>query len=587
LFVEEMTKMLLESANSVQSDAETGDEEAGFRPPETLRDSLTARLDRLGSAKMVAQTCAVIGRSVRYDLLKTVTDLPTEKFHASLEKLIDAELMSCRGIPPHAEYTFKHALVQDTAYQSMLSNKRKAIHRGIAEAINEHFPVQMEQQPEIIAHHYLKAGNSQLALDYLEKAARRTLGRSNYVEGINYLNQALAIACKEPESDERIEREIRIQTALGGAMIATRGFASSETGAVYARAASLVKKIGGDTSKFHPVRYGVWVFNLVRSELDVAYELAKEFVTAAEAMDDTVGHLAAYRTMGSCLTFMGRWEDSIDYLERALALYDIEQHRSMAVTYAQDPRISSLSLYSWSLLHSGRINDAIKSSDMAVNEAKDFEHLHTTAYTLGITGTMFHQFCGNLERTREGADALVDLCSKQPVPLWTNLGFCLQGWAIGMGGDIEAGIQQLDKGYDGFSGTGARLFMAYYCTLKAEMLVEGGNSEAALDCLDRARNLQDSNEEGWFAAGRHRIDGDLSRRMGLDDRAQKEYRAGLELAGKREDIFNQLRCTMGLVVVTKDTAKKQALQKDLGGVCDGFAQGEDFPILLQARALLK
>jgi len=588
LFVEEMTKMLLESGSGRQGFGRgiSGDSDESMSPPETLRDSLTARLDRLGSAKAVAQTCSVIGRSANYALLKLVADMPVEALNDSLDQLVGAELMSCRGTPPHADYTFKHALVQDTAYQSMLSGKLKSIHGQIADMIHDHFPTELEQHPEIIAHHYHKAGRQPLALDYLEKAAARTLGRSNYKEGINYLNQALKLIREEPESDQRNEREIRVQAALGGALIATRGFAHPETGATYSRAADLVRQLGGDTSRFNPVRYGVWVFNLVRSEFGLAYQLAEDFIAAVESQDDTTAHLVAYRTMGSCLTFMGRWDDSISYLEKSLALYDIEQHRSLAVTYAQDPRIAALTLYSWSLLHQGRFDDALQASEMAVSEAHSFQHLHTTAFALGLAGTMFHQFCGDLKRAREGADTLVKMCSKQPVPLWNNLGFCLQGWAIGMQGDTDSGIKQLEKGYDGFSGTGATLFMAYYCTLKAEVYVKGGNHSRAMECLDQAKALQEEKEEGWFAADLHRAHGDLYRKMKLNERADTEYQTGLGIANDHNDLLNQLRCAAGIAELANGSAQAVQKRNQLESVYERFTQGRETPDLARAAKLL-
>ena len=589
LFVEEMTKMLLEGEYDLPEvdGSATGNPELAMRPPETLQDSLTARLDRLGSAKSVAQVCAVIGRSVNYELLEKVIDLPAEKLDSELKQLVAAELMSSRGAPPHAEFTFKHALIQDTAYQSMLRSRRSDIHSRIADALNAHFPADVDQHPEILANHYLLAGRQQPALDYFEKAAKRMLGQSNYKEGAHCLSQALKIIAAEPESDERNEKEIRVQTAMGGAMIATKGFAHAETGAAYTRAAELVRQSDGDTSRFNPVRYGVWVFNLVRGRLDLAHELAEDFVNAADSQENPTERLVAYRTMGSCLTFMGRWQTAVEYLEKALALYDIEKHKSLAVTYTTDPRISTLTLYSWSLFHLGRIDEAIKASDMAVAEATSFGHLHTTAYTLGLSGTMFHQFRGDIQRTREGADALVELCSKQPVPLWTNLAFCLQGWATGMEGDIETGIRQLEKGYNGFAGTGAQLFMAYYCILKAEIYLKDANTDLVMECLEQAKQIHHSTREGWFDANIHRACGDLFSKTGMTEQAILEYQSGQEIAEAHADQINLLRCKMGLAELRDAGLDKQSNRSELNRIYSNFSQGHDSADLVRARLILE
>ncbi len=588
LFVEEMSKMLMEARREAQSPASgvTEPQNLSVRPPETLRDSLTARLDRLGSAKSIAQVSAVIGRQVEYQLLEKVVETSSEQLIITMDMLVSAGLMSCRGSPPHATYTFQHALIQDTAYQSMLSNKRIVIHSRIADAIQEFFEEDTERRPELIAHHYKLAEKPLLALDHYEKAASRTLSRSNYIEGIHYLNEALSILDGEPESPQRDERELGVQTAMGGAMIATKGFASKETGGTYTRAADLYKRIGGDTTRFNPVRYGVFVVHLVRSEFDVAYDLAQEFVTIADRQENSTEHLVAYRILGTCQTFMGKWEQAVPNLEKAISLYDASIHHGLAVTYAQDPRIAALALNSWALLHLGRFDEAIASAETAVAEAHKFKHLHTTAYTLGLGGTMFHQFCGDLEKTRKGADTLVDLCSIQPVPLWTNLALCLQGWAIGMAGDFEAGIRQMQAGYNGFASTGARLFMPYYNALIAQLHVEGGQHKLAIEALDQSARLLAVNSEGWFMADYHRINGDLNRAMDFTAKAEIAYNSGLELAKSTNDLLNQLRCTMGLAELAKTTKDREATEFQLKTLTANIEQGGHSIDILRANKLL-
>ena len=324
----------------------------------------------------------------------------------------------------------------------------------------------------------------------------------------------------------------------------------------------------------------------MRSEFGTAYELAEDFIATAEKRGDDNDLLIAYRIMGSCLTFLGRWEESIQYLEKSLSLYDIERHKSLAVTYAQDPRIAALTLYSWSLLHNGRYDDALRAAKMAIDEAHAFGHLHTTAYALGLAGTMFYQFCGMLKRTRECADTLVEMCTKQPVPLWNNLGFCLQGWAIGMQGDPASGIRQLEKGYDGFSGTGATMFMDYYCTLKAELYIEDDKPDHAIECLEQAQAAQKKKEVDWFAAGFHRACGDLYCKMGMDEKAVSAYNAGLEIATTRNDLLNQLRCSMGIVELNRDTAQAINGLVVLKTIYQRFPQGHESPDLIRAAGIL-
>jgi class 3 adenylate cyclase/predicted ATPase len=587
LFVEELTKNLVESGVLVEHPDRF--ELAGALPsltvPSTLRDSLTARLDRLGDAKAVAQAGAVIGRSFGCELLAEVAGVDRGQLAEAMARLVGAGLIVAQGDPPDAIYTFKHALVQDTAYRSMLTARRKALHGRIAEVIESRFPETREQEPEVLARHWLAAGDTARALDYLESAGMRGLARSSYVEGIASLRQALELLERMDPSPERLGRELRLQTALGGALIATRGFAAGETGAAYARAAELCGLIG-ETTSLYPVRYGVFVFHLVRGELARARELAREFVKSAEAHEDPAHHLAAHRTLGSCLTFMGEWRDARQHLDRALDLYDRGRHAGLAVTYAQDPRISALALKSWLVLQQGRFDDALALSDAAVSEAQAFEHLHTLAYALGIGGIMVPQFCRDLHGTREAARALSELCRRQPVPLWGSLAFCLEGWCIGMNGDIEAGIRQLTQGYNDFVATGARLFRPYYNTLIADLHLAGGDPKPGLERLELAQQQMQDHHEGWFAAELDCRHADALRTAGDTVAAEARYHRGLTHARAQHGLLSELRLSVGLATLLRDRGDIDAARGLLEPLTGRFEQGFERPDLVGARRLL-
>lgn len=587
LFIEELTKHLVESGVLVEHEDryELAGELPALSVPNTLRDSLTARLDRLGEAKSVAQAGSVIGRGFRHDLLALIADLPEEPLGGALERLIGAGLLMRRGDPPDTVYGFKHALVQDTAYRSMLRRRRQSLHGRIAALLEERFPVIREQEPEVLAHHWCEAGEVARALDYLESAGLRALERSNYVEGIASLRRALDLLSRQSESADRMERELRLQTALGGALIATRGFASEETGAAYQRAAKLCGKVG-ETPSLYPVRYGVFVYHLVRGELDQALVLAEELMRSASAQDDPAHHLAANRTLGSCLTFSGRWHEADVLLERALDLYDRSRHASLAVPYAQDPRIAALALKSWCQLQQGRFDDAVQTAEMAVSEARAFDHLHTLAYALGLAGVMFHQFCGDIQRTRAGVNALSELCGRQPVPLWSGLAECIDGWCVAVNGDVEAGIARMSKGYEDFVATGARLFLPYYNALIAEVHLAGGERRRALARLDAAQQLMSEHPEGWFAAELDRRHGDALREAGDIEAARRHYQRGLERARAQDGLLAELRLATGLATLMRDQGENAEARALLQPIYEGFSQGFDRPDLTRARRVL-
>ena len=587
LFVEELTKNLVESGALVEHADRF--ELAGALPtlsvPNTLRDSLTARLDRLGDAKAVAQAGAVIGRSFGCELASLVAGMSPERLAEAMQRLVTAGLISAQGSPPDLIYTFRHALVQDTAYRSMLSARRRALHGRVAEIIEARFPEMREQQPEVLAQHWLGAGDTERALNYLELAGMRSLSRSNYVEGIASLRRALDLLGSDEQSAERLGRELRLQTALGGALIATRGFAATATGAAYERAAALCGQVG-ETPSLYPVRYGVFVYQLVRGELARARDLALEFVASAESQQDPAHHLAAQRTLGSCLTFMGQWQDAGPHLDRAVDLYDRGRHSSLAVSYAQDPRISAMALKSWGILQLGRFDDAVALADAAVSEARAFEHLHTLAYALGIAAVSLHQFCGDLPRTRDAAKALTELCRRQPVALWDSMAICVEGWCIGQNGDIEGGVRQATKGYDDFIATGARLFRPYYNALIADVHVAGGELKPALERLELAQQQMAEHDEGWFAAELDLCHADALRLNGEGAAAEALYLRGLRRSRAQGGLFSELRLSVGFATLLRDRGELDAARGLLAPVFARFEQGFERPDLVAARRLL-
>ena len=587
LFIEELTKNLVESGALVEHADRF--ELAGALPtlsvPNTLRDSLTARLDRLGDAKAVAQAGAVIGRSFGCELVSLVAGMGPERLAGAMQRLVAAGLISAQGYASDLVYSFRHALVQDTAYRSMLSARRRALHGRVAEIIEARFPEMREQEPDVLAQHWLGAGDAQQALNYLELAGMRSLSRSNYVEGIASLRRALDLLVADQPSVEQLQRELRLQTALGGALIATRGFAAAAAGAAYERAAALCGQVG-ETPSLYPVRYGVFVYQLVRGELARARDLALEFVASAESQQDPAHHLAAQRTLGSCLTFMGDWHTAGQHLERTLDLYDRSRHSGLAVSYAQDPRISALALRSWGILQQGRFDDAVALADAAVSEARALGHLHSLAYALGVAAVALNQFCGDLRRTREAAKALNELCRRQPVALWDSMAVCAEGWCIGQNGDIEGGVRQAIRGYDDFIATGARLFRPYYNALIADVHVAGGEYKPALQRLELAQQQMAQHDEGWFAAELDLCHANALRLSGEGAAAEALYLRGLRRSRVQRGLFSELRLSVGFATLLRDRGELDAARGLLAPVFARFEQGFQRPDLVAARRLL-
>jgi predicted ATPase len=291
-----------------------------------------ARLDRLATAKEVAQLGATLGREFAYELIEAVSPLDAASLRQALGKLVDAELLHQRGQPPHARYIFKHALIQDAAYQSLLKSTRQRYHEQIARAIEEHLPETMETQPELLAHHYTEAGRAEQALRYWQDAGKRAVQRSANVEAINHLTRGLELLKTLPDSPEHARQELAFQIALGVPLRAIKGFAAPEVGNAYARALELCHR-EGQTSQLVPVLRGLWEFHELRAEYEKARELGEQLVTLAARLEDKAALLVAHDVMGDTLFWLGEFAAARSHLEQGAALYDVRHRQSHILLY--------------------------------------------------------------------------------------------------------------------------------------------------------------------------------------------------------------------------------------------------------------
>jgi predicted ATPase len=331
LFVEELTKMVMESGLYV------GAQHAAPLPPlgipTTLQDALMARLDRLATVKEVAQLGATLGREFSYELLRVVSPVPEASLQQALAKLVEAEVLYQRGLPPQARYLFKHALIQDAAYQSLLKSTRQKHHKQIAQVLEKQFPETKETQPELLAYHYTEAGLSTQAISYWQQAGQRAIERSALLEAIGHLTKGLEVLQRLPDTPERVQQELPLQIALGTPLIATKGYAAPEVEHAYTRALELCRQVG-ETPQLFPVIGGLAGFYMVRGELQTARELTEQLLTLAQRVQDPALFLEAYMGLGVSSYFLGEFAPAREYLEQGIALYDPQQHRSHAFLYS-------------------------------------------------------------------------------------------------------------------------------------------------------------------------------------------------------------------------------------------------------------
>ena len=458
LFVEELTKMVLESG--LLQEREGHYELTAPLPPlaipATLQDALMARLDRLAEGKAVAQLGAVLGRTFAYELLQAVASLDELALWRGLVQLVQAEVLYQRGVPPHATYMFKHALLQEAAYQSLLRSTRQQYHQRTAQVVAERFPDLAETQPELLAQHYTEAGLSALAIPYWQRAGEGALQRSAHVEAIAHLSRGLGLLETLPPTPERTRQEIVLYSALGGALMATRGYAAPEVEQAYRQAYQLCQQTG-DPGPLFPVLAGLALFYTVRAEHQTAREVAEQLLTIAQDQPDPVFRLQAHTILEAILFYLGELAAAQAQAEQGIALYDRQQHRSLVSLYVgNDPGVTCLAevaMIQWLL---GYPDQALQRGREALALAQELAHPFSRAFAL-IWVARFHLQRRDWQAAEALLEALIALCTEQGFAFYLAGGMAFRGCALAGQGRVEERIAEIRQGLAAMRATGAEV----------------------------------------------------------------------------------------------------------------------------------
>src|SRR5215813_11982989 len=444
LFVEEMTKAVLEAGSEIAAArAIAAVPSPTLAVPASLYASLMARLDRLGGpVKELAQIAAAIGREFSHDLLASVVRQPETELSSALDRLIAAGLLFRRAMPPHATYLFKHALVQDAAYGTLLRETRRQLHGRIAKALEDHFPGTVETQPELIAHHCAQAGLNRKAIEYLGFAGQRAIERSSNPEAIGHLKRALEMLHSLPADLEHAQVALKLEVMLAQAMIASKGYSSPETMEVLLRAKKLITE-ATETSQRFTILYGTWACYYVGGEVNKQHVAATEFLSEAETHDDTAALCLAHRALGTTYFTMGEFSAARKHLERAQGLYDPNCHLRYRFQYGQDIGTTVMCYLSWALWHLGYVDQASQLAFKAVNRAEEISHPHSLVYTLCHARGMMDVFRRQSDDTKSYASVVRSLCSEHAFPFWAAGGQIFGGWAAINRGEVDAGVDEL------------------------------------------------------------------------------------------------------------------------------------------------
>ena len=545
-----------------------------------------ARLDRLVTAKAVAQYAAVIGRQFAYDLLQAVSQLDEATLQRELGRLVEAEIVYQRGLPPQATYMFKHALIQDAAYQSLFKSTRQQYHQRIAQVLEAQFPEIAETQPELLAHHCTEAGLMEQAVGYWQKAGQQASERSAHVEAIAHLRQGLALLQALPETPERTQREVDLLIALGASLLAVKGFGAAEVGETYTYARHLCHHLD-DPHQLFPVLRGLWHYYYIRAEYQTAHALGEQLLTLAQHVQDTAMLVAAHRAFGTTLYHLGAVAAAHTHFTQGMALYDPQQHRASVFRYGDDEGILCHSTAAWTLWYLGSPAQALARSHEAVTFAQEVAHPFSVGYALMLSA-IFHSFRREVRVTQERAEATISIGTEQGFPQWKASGAILRGWTLAHQGQVKAGIEQLTQGLSAFRAMGAEINRSVFSGTPRRSTWHDGTARGRAHGAHGSTNACTHNRGTMVRSGTVSSQRRTPPTAASDNQAEAEtcFHHALAIARHQQAKSLELRAATSLARLWQQQGKRQEAHDLLAPVYHWFTEGFDTLDLIDAKALL-
>jgi predicted ATPase len=582
LFVEEVTRLLLERG-----------EKGGIHViPPSLQQSLMARLDRIGPAREIAQVGSVIGRGFSYGLLCTLTGMADAALRPALEQLAEADILLVHGFPPDSNYRFKHALIQDAAYENLLKSRRQVLHRRVAEILRDRFPDTAAAEPEVLAHHLTQAGLTDAAVEWWGKAGEQALRRSAFQEAISHLGKAIEMADKTgegtsaaPTASASANRRLKLQTDLGKALMWFRGFGANESKAAFIRARELAAAIEDATERF-TIYYGLWFGNIARGELGSAREIAETFLREAERGARTTECGFGRRLLGLTSLFQGDFIEAQSNLVEALSLYDPERDRDAMFRFGADTGAAArpyLALTKWQL---GEVGPTRALIEEAVARAIETGHVPTLVTTY-VGKTLFEIVRGDAGAARRDAEIIVELSQENAITFFTALGALPSAWTSARLDGGETGAMRLRQALAAFTDQGNKTFVPFHQGLLAELEAQG-DAEGALTRIDEALALAGETGEHWSDAFLHRCRGEilLQRDPANTAPAEDALLTAIAIAQQQKARSFELRAALTLAKLYQSTDRVADAHAVLAPAVEGFSPTPEFPEIAEAQTLL-
>jgi class 3 adenylate cyclase/tetratricopeptide (TPR) repeat protein len=586
LFVEEMTKAVLEAESEAASRSTVAAVPSpALAVPASLHASLMARLDRLGPAKEVAQIAAAIGREFSHAVLASVVRKSEADVISSLDRLVRAGLLFRQGAAPHATYLFKHALVRDAAYGTLLREPRRELHARIARTLNDNFLLIRDSQPEILAHHYYEAGLTEAAIEWWTKAGERAIGSCAYDEAIAHLEKAIVLA--ERRSDNPAQRLLRLQlqTMHGNALLHARGQTAKETAASFTRARELAAEVE-DLTERASASYGVWGVAYVGADLTVMREVAETFLGDAARWPESPEAGFAHRLVASTRWFEGNYVDSRIHFERAVAVYDGAPDSNRMSRFSYDPGVVIISNYALTLWPLGDVGQATHSVERALSLAMQSGHIPSIAVA-HYYFCLFEAIRRNPDQAEPHAEAILELGRKHGLPRFLAFGKCFVGWIRWRAGnrDGEAGMRE---GKAMIRELKFHLYEPLISAVLAEVEAEAGHLEEGLATLDAQLAENAGTGQRWFDAEVQRVRGELLLRRKPADvgMAEAALTRAVKIAQHQQTRTFELRAALSLAKLYHSTDRPADAHAVLASALDGFSPTSEFLEIAEAQTLL-
>jgi predicted ATPase len=595
LFVEEMTKAVLEAeSHGAVEHLAAAIPSSTLAVPASLQASLMARLDRLGSAKEVAQIGAAIGREFSHSLLAAVVCKQATDINAALDRLIAAGLLFRQGVPPYSTYLFKHALVQDAAYGTLLREPRRALHARIAEMLEGQFAEVAENQPEVLARHYGEAGLIEKAALQWGKAGQRSLARSAFLEAVAQLTRALDQIETLPATPALRREQIKLQAVLITPLLHVKGYAAPETKAAVQRGRLLIEQAEAlgepldDPLPLFSVLYGVWVANLVAFNGTAMLELAAQFLALAEKQKATAPLMIGHRLMGVSLSYTGNLVEGRTHYDHALALYNPTEHRLLVTRFGQDVAVATLSQRSLALWMLGYPTAALEDADQAISSAREIGETATLMYAL-FWASNVHTVRGNYATASALVDELISVADEASAVQWSANGMMTRGWILALTGGASDTVETITSALMSWRSTGSTYLVPHLSSYLARAYAELGQFDDAWRSIYEAMSTVETTKERLFEADIYRAAGEIALKSPERDagKAEAYFKRSLTVSRQQRAKSWELRAAMSMARLWRDQGKREEARELLAPVYGWFTEGFDTRDLKEAKALLE